>query len=193
MKPLFIPAIYISFFICCSTFVSAQIEKGNYILGGSAGIENISSSFGNASRYNVTTINIHPMYGSFISDRFLIGTSVNLTYDNIGKGYYIVKAGPIIRYYFNNIFLQSDYSFGIPATGYFEHDIYVRLGYAYFINESIAIEPYVFVGLRDQVLRSGNINFRYLDDGIYFSIQVYLESVINKSLKMHKVILKRKE
>lgn len=173
-------------FVCCTTSVSAQIEKGNYMLGGTAGIENIYG-------YNVTTINIHPMYGNFLSDRFLLGANANLTYQNfIRRGNTTIKIGSLARYYFNNIFIQTDYSFGIPGRGYFEHDFYLRLGYAYFLNESVALEPYVFLGLIDQISRNGNYNYSYLDDGIYFSIQVYLESALNKAIKMHKSNMKRK-
>ena len=194
MNRFLIFAYHFSFFICCSNFASAQIEKGNYILGGSAGIENISSAFGNTFGYNVTTINIHPMYGSFLTDRFLLGANANLNYQFRGiRGNTTIKVGPIMRYYFNNIFIQTDYNFGIPARGYFEHDVYVRLGYAYFLNENVAIEPYVFVGLRDQVSRNGNYTYGYLDDGIYFSIQVYLESALHKAMKMRKGILNRKQ
>src|SRR5450631_2075355 len=105
-----------SLFICCINSVSAQIEKGNYILGGSAGIENISSAFGNTFGYNVTTINIHPMYGSFLTDRFLLGANANLNYQlSRFRGAGNIKLGPLVRYYFNNIFLQVDYNFGIPS------------------------------------------------------------------------------
>jgi len=192
MNRILITAIIFFIFICRSNFVSAQIEKGNYILGGTAGVENITSANLNTLGYNTTTLSVSAMYGKFLTDHFLIGADANVNYRfyTYSQGYTVLKAGPLLRYYFNNIFLQADYNFGIPSTNYTEHDLFIRVGYAYFLNDFVAIEPYLFVGYRDIIYR-GITNYAYLDEGMYFSIQVYLESTSNKALKLRKSTLKR--
>ncbi len=168
-------------YLICSQLVSAQVERGNYIIGGSAGLDHIT----NGRRYNVTSVNISPMYGSFLTDHFLIGGNANMNYLSFyRRGNTSLKGGPLMRYYFSNmLFLQADYNFGIPGRFLIEHDIYARLGYAYFLNDHVAIEPYIYAGYRDLVYK-GSANTDYLDYGIYFSIQAYLESAMNKTLKM---------
>ena len=176
-----------------STFVSAQIEKGNYIIGGNAMIENLSSANVNTSGYNVNSLSINPTYGKFLSDRFLIGANATFTnrFTLSGRGNIAFKGGPIMRYYFNNIFLQADYNLACPSRLVIEHDLYAKLGYAYFLNDHVAIEPYIFIGVRDLIYLK--TPYAYLDKGIYFSIQVYLESSLNKIVKMRKDILKNKK
>ena len=182
--------ICFSFFISCSNIVSAQIGKGNYILGGTAGVDNLTNANGNS----LTTIFIRPMYGSFLTDHFLIGGNANLNYQFNGKrGRSTIKLGPLVRYYFNNVFIQADYNFGIPSRNYIENDIYARLGYAYFLNDHVAIEPYVYIGLINLINRRSSDSYNYLDDGIYFSIQVYLESSLNKMMKQRKGNLRGKQ
>ena len=188
MNRIFIINFFVLIFF--SQQVLAQVEKGNYILGGNTGLDNLTNAGGNT----VTTIFMSPMYGAFLTDRFLVGGSAYLNYQYFARTANTnLRLGPLVRFYFNNIFLQGDYSFGIPNRSYFEHDVFARLGYTYFLNEHVAIEPYVFIGYRDLVYRRGSSNYGYLDDGIYFSIQVYIESALNKAMKIHKVKLRGKQ
>jgi hypothetical protein len=177
-----------SFFVYSNEIAFAQIEKSNYVIGGNAGIDNITNVYGNSQ----TTFFVNPMYGSFLTDRFLIGGSANLSHQiTTFNSNTLLKIGPLVRYYFKEWFLQADYSFGVPARNYIEQDVFARVGYAYFLNEHVAIEPYAYAGLRRQVYRRSSGN-NYLDDGIYLSIQVYLESNLNKALKTRKGTLKGK-
>ena len=178
------------FFITCfADLASAQVERGNYTIGGTAGLNHIT----NGSRNSLTSINLSPSYGTFLTDQLLFGGNANINFQFARRGNINFKAGPLMRYYFRNmLFIQADYNFGILNRANFEHDLYGRVGYAYFLNEHVALEPYIYMGYRDLVnSRNASSFYSVIDYGIYFSLQVYLESALHKALKIHKVKIRQ--
>jgi hypothetical protein len=86
-----------------------------------------------------------------------------------------------MRCYIGKFFVQGQYFFGMPGRNQVTQDFYLRAGYAFFLNNHVAIEPYAYGGYHLPGLPvpgSGLGNFsRYdwYDYGLYFSLQVYLD------------------
>jgi len=77
---------------------NAIIRKGNRFMGITSG----SILLNRRNNTTITTINLAPQFGKFVSDRLLFGSLVNLT--NFGAGgfnRFTVDATPILRYYLN--------------------------------------------------------------------------------------------
>ena len=188
MKPL--SKKYLVLFI--ATFfvlgVSAQIEKGNRVIGGSAGFENLTDG----ANYNISQFNISGMYGVLLTDHILLGARGSILYQYSGtrRGNLSLKAGPLMRYYFNNLFfIQADYSLGSAGRMAIQQDLYGRVGRAFFLNESVALEPYVYLGYINASYggRGTRYSQSFIDYGIYFSLQIYLQSAFNKTKHILKV------
>jgi len=195
--------LLVTIFFCFANKLIAQTERGNYTLGGTAGFSRQTTTGG----FSSSALNFNPIYGYFIYDRILLGAQMNLSFTGGGGGRrgggLGLKAGPLMRYYFkNNLFVQGDYSVGF-ANRNIENDFYLRFGYAFFLNNFVSIEPYIYYGLQNLNARPGRRGFNYFntapmnqwnsDYGIYFSVQVYLESAFNIRFKNKKGILKPKE
>ncbi len=188
MKPITkkILALFISTFFVLG--VSAQIEKGNRVIGGSAGFEHLT----NGTNYNISQFNVNGMYGVLLTDHVLLGGRGAILYQYNGgrRGNLSLKAGPLMRYYFNNLFfIQTDYSLGSTGRMSIQQDIYGRIGRAFFLNESVALEPYIYWGYINVSYggRGTRNSQSYMDYGIYFSLQIYLQSALNKTNHIHKV------
>lgn len=126
--------------------LSAQIQKGSILVGGTVGINTI-----NAEETTITAVNVSPQAGFFLSDRFALGGSFDFALV-AGEGSSIagVGIGPFARYYFNNsgsarFFGQADLAFEIPDL----EDSDPRGGFGlgvgadFFLNEHVAIEGFL--------------------------------------------------
>jgi len=187
--------LFFSFIFFTFSFqnISAQVEKGNYVMGGTAGYEYLTYAYGNNT--NQSTIYISPMAGYLLTDHVLVGGNFLINY-NYGPGFssLLLKGGPIMRYYLkNSLFIQADYNLGTPYPNTTEHFFYGRFGYAYFLNENVAIEPYIYVGYRNFAYNNSGTNYGLLDYGIYFSLQFYFESEFNKKFKNKKALMDTKQ
>jgi len=151
----------------------------------------INSSYG----FSQTSFALNPMYGKLIRDNIMVGGTANVSISYNGRRPNInSKAGPLLRYYFENMFfIQADYSISLPTRYNFVQYFYGRIGHSFFLNNSVAIEPYLFAGYINNMRRGGGYSVEYIDYGIYFSIQVYLESAFNKHHKGRKGILQPKQ
>ena len=96
---------------------NAQIEKGTWLLGGSASFSsNATTGAGNS---NFTTV-ISPMAGYFIKDKLAIGTQV--AFQSQSSVYSSFSIAPFVRYYFlpkdKKLNLFGNGSFGYQSTSY---------------------------------------------------------------------------
>ncbi len=157
------------------TTLSAQIQKGTILLGGSLGFNNT-----NQDGENLTTINISPSAGFFLSNRFAVGSSLNLSLTaNDGFSASTIGLGPFARYYFNNsgparffgqanvgfqaVFLGDNDGIGLLTSG-------LGIGADFFLNDHVSI-----VGLLGyQRVQSSRSEFNYGNIGLNFGIAAFI-------------------
>lgn len=178
------------------------ITKGNMLLGGSVGFSYTTykdefvftdmngNSFPQTFEEKVTSISFTPLVGYFVSDGLAIGVAPTFSYyhekysSNTYSGY-AVGIAPFIKAYFNNglfVSLQSGLNYQTTTSGsskYSATEFYVNpsLGYAFFINPKVSIEPSVGY-LYNKTINKQNVNITTLtiNSKIFFSIgfQIFL-------------------
>ena len=106
---------FILVFITLQT--NAQLEKGSWLLGGSA---SFSSNNTTGSGSSNSTIVIAPMAGYFIKDKIAIGTQA--AFQSQSSIYSSFSIAPFVRYYFlpkdKKLNLFGNGSFGYQSTSY---------------------------------------------------------------------------
>ena len=128
--------------------LSAQIQKGTVLLGGTVGFNNISEE-----GEGITSVNLSPSAGFFLSNRFAIGSSLdfNLVADD-GETSASFGLTPFVRYYFNDsgparFFGQSKVGFQIGNTDFSDVSTAwvfgVGIGADFFLNDNVAIEGFL--------------------------------------------------
>jgi len=138
-KILFIVILLVTFAL------NAQIDKGNWMMGGSAGISNYKSKTGEFSQEG-TNIFISPNVGYFLIDKLNLGASVLLSFYNPSatKTYGL---SPYVRYYFLekekqiNLFSEAGYGFQkqIHSSTTLQ-TFYLKAGTVIFLNSSVGLE-----------------------------------------------------
>ncbi|MFC5270274.1 outer membrane beta-barrel protein [Adhaeribacter terreus] len=141
-----------------SSLISAKIKDGSIMLGG-----NLGASYQKFSRENLNTkkketgdlieVRFATKTGYFFLPDFAVGinaavehTSINIDSTRFGAKNTYLLAGPFVRYYLNNgLFGELNVNAGVNTVkGGNKTDIKsaaVGIGYAYFLNDRIAIEP----------------------------------------------------
>jgi hypothetical protein len=97
-----------------------QITKGDWLVGGSASFSSLKSSSTATVQFKQTDIQISPLVGFFLKEKFAVGLRPSLIYgsNTIANSNTIIGIGPIIRYYFLNpqhifnLFAEGSYSYG---------------------------------------------------------------------------------
>lgn len=145
---------------------TAQIEKGRFLAGGSLGLsfQNYKSQFdGNTTdETKSTSFSLSPRAGYFLTDAIAAGAGLNLSlssskYDDDDKynGTSIFFT-PFVRYYLpQGLFGQFEIGIGSSKDKWTyvndDDEVYkyksffwsLGVGYAYFLNDNVAIEPMV--------------------------------------------------
>ncbi len=168
-------ALFLLLIICTSTVAFAQVEKGSVFVGGGFAMR---TGEGNSQ------FSFNPTVGVFVSNNFLFGG--NLTFDSEKLGE--VKSnefgiGPFARFYFGSSstkpFVVSEFDFVNSRTRQSSASSEIKsngtrfligLGFASFINETIAVEGvtgYSYSKFKN-VDGNGGFNLR-LGFGIYFN------------------------
>lgn len=161
---------------------NAQITKGNWMVGGNAGLNYIASKDNN----NTTVINLSPNIGYFILDKFAIGTLLNYDYEVSKSSFGTIESestnlGPFLRYYFfkkdavTNIFLEPSYNFSLQNENK-NTVLSSKVGSVIFLNSSVGLEI---------SLKYSKYNFKYSNSLIPdstsnhfmlgFGLQIHLE------------------
>lgn len=155
-------------FAFSSNNLQAQtVGKESWMIGGSAGFS--SQKYKNDEKSS-SILNISPSAGYYFADdfAFLLGISFySISYD--GSSTSSFNLAPGVRYYVTDpIFIQADASFGLDDGGGSVFGISV--GYSWFLNNSIAIEPALFFNSANN---EGD-NFDYTAFGLSIGIQAFL-------------------
>ena len=140
--------------------------KGNITIGGGLAFdydkEDIysSSEYYSGSKSEVLMFLLNPQMGYFAADRLELGVGLPVQYMRaLPRGYfdgysqYLIGVSPYVKYYFkNNLFVQlsaggqiGKYKFDDEKLKVTSFNITPSIGYAFFLNSKIAIEPAVFV------------------------------------------------
>ncbi len=164
MKKLFFFALA----LCIVPNLHAQLNRGQWLVGGSAGFSTSSYNAGNVSS-KATNFQLSPGIGYFVFDKLAIGlrAAVNYSYDvekfGIPSNNFDTKRSglgltPYVRYYFlpktNKINILADVSYSdvntkittvvsdLPNSSVTnnEHAFTFAAGPAFFINRHIALE-----------------------------------------------------
>lgn len=128
--------------------LSAQLEKGTILLGGMAGINNISSDGD-----GITVVTIAPSAGFFLNNRVAIGAALDLGFAfSDGSNSSSLGVSPFGRVYFNTsgnnrffgqaeLGIQSSKSGDSDANNIFNFG--VGVGADFFLNDHVAIEGFL--------------------------------------------------
>lgn len=134
---------------------NAQIEKGNFLTGG-------SGSFAldlDGDTPAVLSLGLSPQIGYFLTDEFVVGALINgfLSVTEINDESEVdsdLFVGPFLRYYLGQAFVHAEVGIndGIQVSPAF--------GYAWFVTENIAVEPVVKLNIGDRLGLTGLIGFQ---------------------------------
>ena len=141
-----------------SSLINAKIKDGSIMVGG-----NLGASYQKFTRNNLhtnmkekgdlITVRFATKTGYFFLPDFCVGlnaavehTSINVDSTRYGSKTTLVQAGPFVRYYLDNgIFGELNVNAGVNTVkGGDKTDIKsgaIGIGYAYFLNDRVAIEP----------------------------------------------------
>lgn len=178
----------------------AQFNKGRYLVGGSLGFQAYSNKAKAASTTTTsshsTDFSLAPSAGYFIIDNLAVGASLNLgagsdkgTGTNPGKSTSTsIGLSPFVRYYLSQgIFFQGQIGVGSEktkdtpsgsststTTKYNTSNWSLAAGYAYFLNDYVAVEPLIGYGANAQ--KVSNPDVKYSQPGFFLRVgfQVYL-------------------
>lgn len=147
---------------------SAQtVGKESWMIGGSAGFS--SQKYKNDDKSS-SILNISPNAGYYFADDFAILLGIgfrSISYDGESTSFFSLAPG--LRYYVTDpIFIQADASFGLDDFGGTTFGISV--GYSWFLNNSIAIEPSLFF----ESSNNDGDNFDYTAFGLRIGVQGFL-------------------
>ena len=141
LKSLFIAGLVIGM----ATLSQAQtVSAGSWMLGGQAGFQSDKTD-GEDDALN--TLLISPNIGYFIIDN--LGIGLNVGFASLSQGdnsATVIGIGPYARYYvFQGLFPQVGIMYNSTKVDDFDAvtgtDINLGVGYSFFVNNSIAIEP----------------------------------------------------
>ena|SRR5688572_14103348 len=156
-------------FLCISQAVSAQaVNQGAWMVGGNAGFT--STKFKGADESN-TTLFLNPNLGYFIADDLAIGLNLNLTSANEVTTFGL---GPFVRFYFADaIFAQAGVDLGLGDDEFTA--FHVGVGYSWFVDNSVAIEPTLFYRSHGVDLPDDLGDFSVI--GLSIGIQAFVDRV----------------
>ncbi len=121
---------------------SAQFEAGKQYVATS--FEGLGLSYSEATK---TQLNVGANYGYFIDTDWMLLGEAGFNYSNsdLQKLY----LGAAVRYYIeqNGLFLQGGAKYVHSAGGYNDLCITPELGYCYFLNRHLTVEPAVYYNI----------------------------------------------
>jgi hypothetical protein len=158
---------------------NAQINKGNWMMGGSGAIGNFKTTSGESSSTS-TSLTISPNIGYFFIDKLSVGLAGQFNYvfpKGDSKTISSNNVSPFIRYYFLekekqiNIFSEARYEIIRMSNIDLKADTFlIKAGAVFFVNSSVGIE----VALNYSTQKT-NRNFE--NRAIYLNVgfQIHLE------------------
>jgi hypothetical protein len=172
-KILFIAILFVAF------SSNAQIDKGNWMMGGSGAFGNFKTTSGESSSTS-TSITISPNIGYFFIDKLAIGLAGQFSYVFPKEGDHTISSNnisPFIRYYFLekekeiNIFSEARYEIMRMSHSDLKADTFlIKAGTVFFVNSSVGIE----VALNYSTQKT-NQNFENRAIYVNVGFQIHLE------------------
>lgn len=169
-----------------------QFNKGRMLIGGTStfSFKTDKTSFGNTTTTTgkTTNLSLEPTVGYFFADNFAAGFGVTLgqsSYKSETIDYkfsvLMLLVAPFVRYYLKpGIFFEGMYGIGPAKTSVSgaSEDSYTMssgllgVGYAWFLNDHVAVEPTINYSTLVLNIRGS----KYIDSDINFGLglQVYL-------------------
>jgi len=140
---------------------AAQIPKFTIMAGGTG---QYSSSKTKGSTAALTTLHLSPQIGFFLREGLAVGAKVD--YARFSSANSLALA-PYVRYFFlRKLYIQPAVGFGVSGNNNVT-SIQTDLGYALFLNKSVALEPVAFFNY------STSSNFDQTGYGLKIGLQVY--------------------
>ena len=183
---------------CVTAGAYAQFEKGTMLVGGSFGANfttNKTKYDGNSTTNSKdVSVSFDPQFGIFVIDNLAVGgalglsTSVYKQDDNDYK--YVtneITIQPTARYYIDpGIFFQGRFILGssksketddgdVDEAKYNVTGWSLAAGYAYFLNDVVAIEP--LIGFGGKGYKNKDSDVKTVDTGLFIQVgfQIYLK------------------
>ena len=181
--------------ICSGAF--AQFNQGRMLVGGNVGFSATTNKvdFNNTTttQSKSTTFSLTPQVGYFIIDKLAVGAGLNLTSvtdkadgssdKDTQTSFSLV---PMVRYYLDpGVFFQGQVGFGSAShknvdgsttttvkAGLFSWG--VGVGYAYFLNDHVAIEPMLMYGMDTQKNKDNDAKYIASTLSVNVGFQIYL-------------------
>lgn len=171
--------LFVAFMTVCAQGVFAQINKGQWLVGGTLGFQ--SSKQGDADENKVTTLTLSPNAGYFFIDKLAGGLRVsfesekNKSEDDATS---TLLVSPFVRYYFLdaaekvNVFADASYGFG--STG--QSDKASLSGFAFTAGPAVFLTPNVALelGLTYRSLKVEDVDDRNNTFGAQVGFQIHL-------------------
>jgi hypothetical protein len=185
---------------CASMSAFAQFEQGTKLVGGNFGLEfsTSKSKYNNQTNTNgkSTSFSFEPKFGYFVINNLVVGGELGLTLSSwksdgeSGKETSTsLTIGPFVRYYFQpGIFVEGKYAVGtlkakddffgdVEEYKYALSGVSLGAGYAYFLNDNIALEP--MIGFQSNARKNkttGEAEVKNISSGLFVRVgfQIYL-------------------
>ena len=121
-----------------SVSVHAQFEQGKYY--GGLSVSGLDVNYNKADKWNV---GVNGQLGYLFMDDFMVLANLNYSYQ---AEHSALSIGPALRYYIeqNGIFLGVGANYVHRPSGTDELAPHLSVGYAFFLNGSIALEPEIY-------------------------------------------------
>ena len=190
--------ITILLFAIFATFGAyAQYNQGRMLVGGSLGFstQTEKTKFDGTTRTDGkwTSFSLEPQFGYFVIDNLAVGATLDLglskwkdegdSDDDVSST--SIEFTPTVRYYLpQNIFFQGQVGFGAAkykyGSGNVDEEKYntfsfaLGAGYAYFLNDNVAIEPMIGYGSYHEKNKDNDV--KNINNGLLLRVglQVYL-------------------
>ena len=186
-------------FLLVASGAFAQFNKGRYLIGGSVSFNSSTNKVDNNGTSTTigksSSFGLAPSAGYFFMNNLAAGASLSLgtsSFKPDGQG--TKSSGvnfsltPFVRYYLQpGIFFQGSFGFGssksksttgatTTETKFTTSNWGLGVGYAYFLNDFVSIEPLLQYGSNSSKVKSSDT--KSMSNGLSFriGIQVYLGS-----------------
>ena len=181
--------------ICSGAF--AQFNQGRSIIGGNLGFNSqtvkLDANNSTTTQGKITNIAITPQFGYFIIDNLAVGAGVDWTSrtdkadgsdDKTTTSKFTFN--PFVRYYLDpGVFFQGRVGFGGgvdkekngSTTTTTKHGVFlwdIGVGYAWFLNDHVSIEPLVKYGMTVENYKDNDVKVKYGIISVNIGITAYL-------------------
>jgi hypothetical protein len=166
-----------------ANFSYGQLSKGVWLFGGNASFSSLNNSSTVTVQYKQTNIQITPVVGYFLADKFAVGLCPSLIYgsNTVASTSTTLAIGPFTRYYFLNsenifnLFAEGSYLYGsITNKGQASSNsntFSISGGPVLYFNSSVALEFTLGYSMQKAVGFTGTNNEIRFGIGFKFNLE----------------------